>query len=62
MIIETDNAVFLLRERGGEVVKAFTSHFIDEWIVITENDLGDVWVEHLTELELIREYGPLPED
>ena len=67
MITESDNIIFLLERikvdhLEKETVRAIPSAFSDEWIVITENDYGELTIERFTELELVEEFGPIPTD
>ena len=62
MIIESDDQVFELDRNRGTIVKAIPSAFMDEWIVITEDEFGDVLVKSMTAIQMVEEYGEFPTD
>ena len=60
MIVESDKCIFILDEKGDEITYAITSNFSDEWIVIKEDEYGDIFTRLMTKVELEEEYGKIP--
>ena len=62
MIIEADDPVLILSKDTDVVIKAIPSSFSDEWIVVTEDEYGEISIESMTKTQIENEYGEISED
>ena len=65
MVTELDNIVYLLDDEHSTenvTVKAIRSSVVEEeWIVVEEDEFGEVNIYKLTEKELVEQYGEIPD-